>query len=174
MKRMQQSVAAHTFVLLASTLLVAACSSHSSSPTGPSGSGQYYLRFNANGSQVSFTSQPTLLVAFAQSGTQYNALITGYTASANASLTVFNGSAINTGTFSGYNIVGSALVGATIAYQDASGTLYSSGTAATDAVITITDKTSTTFKGTFSGRLKAVGKTDIVVTSGEFFVKRAN
>jgi len=173
MKQIQLSAAARRFVLLTSALVVAACSK-SSSPTGPGGSSSYYFRFNANGSVVNYTSQPSLVVAFGHSGSQFNALITGFTSSSNANVQVFSGSAIGTVTYSGYNVVGGAFVGALVGYQDASGTTYTSGSGATDAVVTITQLTSSTMTGTFTGRLKATGKADIVVTNGEFFVKRAN
>jgi len=40
--------------------------------------------------------------------------------------------------------------------------------------ITITEITSTSVKGTFSGTVKASGKSDISITNGEFYVWRAN
>jgi hypothetical protein len=148
-------------------------SSGCSTSTSPNGSG-YFLHFQANGTTVAYTAQPSLLVAFGHAGTQYNALITGFDATSNMSVQVFDGAVIAKGTFSGYGVVGSAFVGALITYQDASGTVYVSTDQATDAIITITDLTATTMSGTFKGRLKVAGHPDIVVTNGEFFVKRAN
>jgi len=59
-------------------------------------------------------------------------------------------------------------------YQDATGTLYVSGNGATDAVVTITQLTGESVRGTFTARLEAPGNPDLVVTNGEFSVPRFN
>jgi glutamate synthase domain-containing protein 3 len=136
--------------------------------------GKYFIRFNANGSKVEFTVQGSLVAAFGQAGTQYNAVFTGGDAASNISLQVYDGKAIAAGTFSGYTITGGAVVGAIMGYSDNSGTLYTQGSVGSNASITISEITTTTVRGTFSGTLKASGKTDIVVSQGEFYVWRAN
>jgi hypothetical protein len=151
---------------------LAGCSS-SNSTTGPSGN-SYYLRFKANGTQVEFTSEPSLIGAFAQSGIQYNGLFTGYDANSNMSLQVFDGAAITQKSYSGYDITGGALVGVLLTYQTTGGVVYGSGGVGTDAVITITELSQTAVKGTFTGTMKASGHPNLSITQGEFVVHRAN
>lgn len=136
--------------------------------------GKYFVRFNANGSKVEFTVQGSLVAAFGQASSQYNAVFTGGDGTSNISLQVFDGKAIAAGTFSGYTITGGAVVGALIGYSDASGTLYTQGSVGSNASIIISEITATTASGTFSGTLKSSGKADIVVSQGEFYVWRAN
>lgn len=137
----------------------------------------YFMKFDVDGKTIEFTTQASLVAAFSSSGTtvkQYNALFTGYNSNSNMGLQIFDGNAITTGTYTGYTIVNSAVVGVLIGYQDTSGTLYTQGTTNSDAVITISEMTTSTVKGTFSGTLKATGKSDISVTNGQFYVWRAN
>ncbi len=134
----------------------------------------YVMRFYVDGSKVEFTGQGSLVAAFAQSGTIFNAVFTGYTANSNMGLQIFDNKAIGATTYSGYGIVGSSIVGVLISYEDTDGTVYTQGTGTTDATITISEITDTTVRGTFSGTLKANGKPDIKITNGEFFVWRAN
>jgi len=157
--------------LLVSGLVLTACGG--SDPSGP-GNSTYYLRFSVNGAQVSYTLQTSLQASFAQAGTQYNGVFVGFDATTNANLQVFSGSPITTTTYSGYGVVGMAVVGAIMGYQDATGTLYVSGNGATDAVVTITQLTGESVRGTFTARLEAPGNPDLVVTNGEFSVPRFN
>jgi hypothetical protein len=158
------------FPLLAVGSLLTACSSS----TGPNANG-HYLRFDANGSQLNFTIESSLAAAFAHAGNEYNALMTGFDATSNLSLQVFDGAAITTKQYTGYQFTGGAFVGVLITYQPSAGLVYSSvATANSDAVITITELTATDVKGTFSGTLKKAGQPDIVATNGEFSLHRAN
>lgn len=158
-------------MLVVAGLVLGGCKGSDS--TGPNDS-TYYLRFKANGSQVSFTLQGSLLVTFSTSGSQYVGIVSGFDAVSNANLQLYSNATIGKATYSGYTVSGGALVGALIGYQDATGTLYTSAGATVEASITVTDLTGTTMRGTFSGRLKATGKPDVVVTEGEFFVPRYN
>ncbi|HEV8613194.1 MAG TPA: hypothetical protein VGQ73_06765, partial [Gemmatimonadales bacterium] len=152
--------------LLLYGILFTACKSS----TGPSG-GSYYLRFNANGTLVNFTAQPSLLCAFGQSGSQYNALITGFDATSNASVQLFDGTPIAQKSYSGYTIIGTAFVGVLLTYQDATGVVYSSGSGANTGTATITQLTATTVTGTFTGTLVANGHPNLAVSNGQFYVK---
>lgn len=134
----------------------------------------YMMRFKVNGAQVEFKTQASLVAAFGQSGNIFNGVFTGYDAKSNISLQVYDNKAISETTFSGYALVGSSFVGALIGYQDNDGTLYTQGSINSDATIKISEMSSTTVRGTFSGTLKASGKSDIAITNGEFFVWRAN
>jgi hypothetical protein len=155
--------------LLVSIAVMAACGGSDKNPTGPGGS-TYYLRFKANGTQVNFTAQASLYAAFAQAGAQYNMIGTGYTATSNSNIQVYNNSPVVVGTYSGYNINGGALVGALVGYQDDGGVSYTNQS----ATITISEITSTTVRGTFSGVVEANGHPDITITNGEFRLQRAN
>src|SRR5690606_8909460 len=104
--------------LFALPLLVAACSDSS----GPSGNSGYFLRFDANGSRVTYTNEGALFATFSQSGSQHVGVFTGYDASTNMGLQVYSDAPIATTTYSGYTLSGSTFVGALIGYQDASGT----------------------------------------------------
>jgi hypothetical protein len=156
--------------LLAGVSLLIGCSNSS---TGPNASG-HYVRFNANGTQVSFTIDASLQAAFAHAGNAYDATLTGSDLNGSISLTVLDVVAITTKQYAGYQISGGGLVGVLIVYQQSGAGYRSVTTSASDAVITITDITATEVKGTFSGTLKRNGQPDIVVTNGEFSVHRAN
>lgn len=136
--------------------------------------GIYKMKFKANDTMVEFRTQASLTASYGQSGSQYNALFTGYDAESNMSLQVFDSKPIEEATYSGYVLSGSAFVGALIGYQDKSGTLFTQGANNSNATINLTEITSTTVRGTFSGTLKASGKPDIQITNGEFFVWRTN
>ena len=148
-------------------LLLSSCKKDDNGVSG------YLIQFKANGKQVEFTEQASLLTLF-YSGSVYNALFSGYTASSNISLQVFDNKTISETTYSGYALVGSAFVGALIDYQDTDGTIYTQGTANSDASVTITQLAATTVRGTFSATLKASGKPDMVISQGQFFVRGAN
>jgi N-acetylglucosamine-6-phosphate deacetylase len=157
--------------LILAGLLATACGGNS---TGTSGG--YYLRFQTPGGQVSFTSQASLTAAFSQSGNQRLMLATGFDATRNFSITVFDAVPIVEKTYSGYdiNVNLGAVVGVQLTYQDASGTVWSIGSGTSNQTVTLTSITATTVMGQFSGTLKASGHADLVVTNGQFFVVRAN
>jgi hypothetical protein len=155
-------------------LLVASLVGGCSSSTGPTASG-HFLQFDANGTQVAFTIEASLTAAFAHQGSQYNALLTGFNANSNLSISIFDGAAITTKQYSGYGISGGAFSGVLITYQPAIGQAYSSiATPNSDAVVTVTDLTATEIKGTFSATLQRNGQADIVATNGQFSLPRAN
>lgn len=134
----------------------------------------YYVRFNASGQKVEFKVHGSLVAAFGQSGSNHNAVFTGYDATSNISLQVFDNKAITTATYTGYTLSDSSFIGALIGYTDKSGTLYMQDALNPVTSISISEITATTVKGTFSGTVKASGKTDISITNGEFYVWRAN
>jgi hypothetical protein len=136
--------------------------------------GSFLIQFKVDGTLVEYTSQSSLMAVFAHSGAQYNAVFSGYDELSNINLSVYYNKEITSGTYSGYTLAGSAIVGSLISYQDKSGTNYTQASVNSDASITISEITATTVKGFFSGTLLASGKPDIVITNGEFFVWRAN
>ncbi len=135
--------------------------------------GSYRVKFKANGTTVEFNSQFTSTASFGQSGNQYVAVFTGYDAESNISIQVHDGKAIEAKNYSGYVSTGSGFSGALIAYKDKAGTVYTQGVPG-NASITVSEITATEVRGTFSGTLKATGKDDVMITDGEFFVKRLN
>lgn len=139
-----------------------------------SGSDGYHMKFKLDGAQVEFNMQTALVAAFAQSGTQYNAVFSGSDGKSNTGLQVFDNKAISASKYSGYTISNSAVVGALMHYEDMNGTVYTQGSVNPDIEITIVEINSTIVKGTFRGTLKSTGKADISITNGEFFVWRAN
>ena len=162
-------------VMVALAGALSACGKDSSGPDNGNNNGTYFYRFDANGTRVTFNTQNSLTAAFSQSGNQRVLIITGFDATRNSAVQVYSGATITTTSYTGYTINTSlgAVVGMIFHYQDASGTLYTSDTGNANTA-TITEITSTTVRGTFSGRLKANGKADLVITNGEFFVIRAN
>lgn len=162
--------------ILASTLLLAAglipgCGGSDS--TGPDGDG-LYLRFKINGTQVSYTDQSSLYYSASQAGGQHIAVITGFDATTNANVQVYSGSAIGEDTYSGYSVVGTALTGALIGYENASGVVYSTGGGQIQVTVTISHLDATRARGTFSGLMRSAGQPDLQVTEGEFHVQRLN
>lgn len=163
-------LAMHSVLGLAFSILVLS----SCSTTNSKNNGGYVMRFKANGNTVEFTVQASLTAAFGQSSNQYNGLFTGYDANSDISLQVFDDKTISESTYTGYTIVGSAVIGTLISYQDDTGTVYTQGSGSSDATVSITQITSKTVRGTFSGTLKASGKPDMAITGGQFYVWRAN
>lgn len=137
-------------------------------------SGEYYVRFNANGQKIEFKVQGATVAAFGQAANIYNAVFTGYDASSNLILQVFDKKEITTSSYSGYTLSGASFIGSLISYQDASGTVFRQDVSNPVTTVTISEITSETVRGTFSGIVKTSGKPDISITQGEFYVWRTN
>ncbi len=168
-----RSVATVIAVLL-SAGTIASCGS---SGTGPSFTGNLFLQFKANGTPVDFTVQASLMASFADTGSQHDALISGYDATSGLSLVVFDGAAITTGTYSGYTLdTGAGFVkGVLITYYDSHGSYGSGNQNPVNAIVTITSITSTRVQGTFTGTVSpAAGTPAVAITDGQFVVQRAN
>jgi hypothetical protein len=149
---------------------LAACNGDSTGPLG----GDLFLRFKANGAQVEFTDQLSLLASFTSTTAQSVLLITGFEGPSNAGLQIYDRQPITTSTYSGYAFADGAFQGVLVTYLTPSNVLYQLDTSApVDATVTITDIGSARIRGTFSGTLSD-GQTDLVITDGEFLVARAN
>lgn len=154
--------------------LLAGCDSGGDSDDDSDENG-YFLRFDANGSRVSFTQRGALWATFAQSGTQHNAVFTGYNAQSNMGLQIYSTAPIEEGTYTGYQFSGNAIVGILIYYQDPNGITYTSGiNPPATTRITVEEITSRSVRGTFEGRLTEPGHPDMIITNGVFVVERAN
>jgi hypothetical protein len=138
--------------------------------------GEYFMRFKANGNLIEYTNQLGLTAGFAQSGNQHVGTISGWNdASSNFSVLLYNLAPISETTYSGYSASVDGVVGVLFVYKEKeTGVVFSSGVDAEfDATTTITEMTDTGVKGTFRGTIKAAGQSDISITEGSFFVKRA-
>ncbi|MCB0501815.1 MAG: hypothetical protein KDD32_03975 [Bacteroidetes bacterium] len=137
------------------------------------GQSEFYVRFNANGTAITFNVQGATVGSFAQAGAQFNAVFSGYDANTNINLQVYDGKAIEETIYSGYQSINGALVGALVSYNDGQNS-YTQGGVNSDAIITIDDISATTVKGRFSCTVKSNGQSDINLTDGEFYVSRVN
>ncbi len=159
------------FVILAFVLfagLLGGCKKDETSDNG------YWIKFKVDGNQVEYTLQSSLVAAFAQAGTQYNAVITGSDSKSNVGLQVYDSKAIAANKYSGYTISNGAVVGVLMHYADGNGTVYNQSVTNSNLEITVSELNTTTVRGTFNGTLKASGKSDISITEGKFYVWRAN
>ena len=162
-------------VVLTVAVLAVACGKDSDGGTGPSNDGDLFYRFDANGTRVTYTVQQSLLGSFSRNNNQRVLIITGFNANSNSALQVYSGADIGVGSYSGYTInpAQGVVIGTIMHYQDSNGVLYATDSSVNPTdVVTITDLTATTVRGTFSGRLKSAGRPDMVITNGEFLVKR--
>ncbi len=158
---------------LAAGLFLSACGGSGGDSTGPDGT--YYLRFKANGTQITYADQFRLNATVSQAANQHLLLALGFDDTSNFSATFFDGAPVSQKTYAGYNINQSlgAFIGVIFAYQNTSGVVYGPGST-NDESATITELTSTTVRGTFSGTVRAAGQADVVITNGEFYLPRGN
>ncbi|HSH76873.1 MAG TPA: hypothetical protein VLA09_14385 [Longimicrobiales bacterium] len=141
--------------------------------TGPL-DGDLFLSFRANGSLVEFRDRFSLLAAFSSSGSQSVLLITGFEATSNAGIQIYDGQPITTGTYSGFVSTSAGSEGVLITYVTPEGVLYGLDTTGpVDATVTITEIGGARIRGTFSGTISD-GETSLVITDGEFLVARTN
>lgn len=158
------------FVMLLSVAFL-----HESCSKDEKETGEYYMRFKANGTLVEYTNQLGLTAGFAQSGNQYVGTISGWNdASSNFSLILYSLAPIYETTYSGYTASVDGTVGILFAYKEKnSGVIFSSEIISKlDAQGTISEMTDKGVKGKFSGTVKAAGQSDISITEGSFYVKR--
>jgi len=153
-------------VVLMITVVLSSCKKDDPEENG----GAYEMSFTANGTKVKYTTQGALVASFANSGSQFLGVLTGYDANTNLHVQVYDDEAIVAGTYSGYSASGGVLTGVLIGYKDGTGTSYTQ--AGGDIVVTISSITETSASGTFIGTLKASGKPDMVITDGKFTVQR--
>jgi hypothetical protein len=138
--------------------------------------GEYFVKFKAGNNNINYSNQAGLYYTATQSGNSHFIIISGFNnASSNISLQVYSNAAVTTGTYSSYSVGSGIPLGVIIGYLDAgSGELFNTAGAVTDAIITITEINNTHVKGSFSGTVKKSGQADIVISSGEFYVKKIN
>lgn len=163
------------------TSLAAGCGGGSTDSTGTQ-SGGNYIRFQANGAQVQFQDQVAnpIAVSIAQAGVEYVLIVTGGSAPtaspySNIQLNVADVSPIATKTYGAFQSSGSGggYTAALVTYNVGS-VGYDNTAANSDFHITITQITSTTASGTFSGTVKTKSGVALSITAGEFLGKRIN
>lgn len=163
------SVRAPFLLLLLGATLVAACDSGG---TDDPDAGEYFVRFSAGETPISFTRQGSIVGTFAQSGNQHNAIFTGYDETTGIHLQIYDREAVTEQTYSGYGFETDAVVGVLIGYYNADGS-YASGASPTEETrVVVSEITETSVRGTFQGTVKADGLPDLALTEGEFFVQR--
>ena len=130
------------------------------------------MSFKANGTQVNYKTIGAIVATFSNNSSEYLGAFSGYDATSNMNLQVYDGATITTKNYSGYTAAGNGLIGVLIGYQGDSGTLCSE--AGDDAPATVTSISETSVSGTFSGTIKADRKADIAITNGKFTLQRFN
>lgn len=160
------------------TALAAGCGGSTDSTNNQSGAD--FIRFKANGAQVQFQDQfaNPIAVSIAKTGSEYSLIVTGGsdpTASlySNIQLNVADVSPIGTKTYGAFQPIGGGYTAALVTYNVGS-VGYDNTAANSDFQITITQITSTTASGTFSGTVKTKSGVAVSITSGEFLGKRIN
>jgi hypothetical protein len=121
---------------------------------------QYFIDFRADLTRVVFTEQATLLANISEAGGQHSCTINGSDNSSSITLQISDDSIISTGSY--YNVG--------ISYKDDNGIIFEQHIGNNDT-ITITELTPTSVRGTFYGKVSAIGST-ITLSEGAFFVGR--
>ena len=158
--------------ILAAGLFLSACGGSDS--TGPD-DGSYYLRFKANGTQISYTDQVRLSASVGQASNQHTLVALGFDNTTNFSIIFFDGAPVSQKTYSGYDINQNlgVFIGVLFAYEDQAGVVYGPGDT-NDESATITELTASSVRGTFNGTVRVAGQADVLITNGEFYLPRGN
>lgn len=132
----------------------------------------YEVRFEANGTLTKFVADGLQTATITVDGDQYVGLFVGSDGSRTIALKVYDTEEITVDVYREFGPKENGYAGSLISYLDEAGTEYTQGAVVPDIRIRVTEMTSTYVKGTFAGTLKADGKPDLMVTHGEFFVRR--
>ena len=149
---------------------IASCSKKNDDAAG----GTYYMHFKANGVQKEFTTG--VQAARADTEGLYDCILSGFSATANFSIILFDHAPISANfNYTEAILPGTASPYAFIVYQDETNTTFiSSGQQSNaKASATITELGSNYVKGVFSGVLFS-GQTQMNITDGEFYLKLYN
>ena len=176
------SATARTWNALRAAIVLTALAAGCGSSTDSTGnqSGAYYIRFKSNGAQVQFQDQVgfPIVVSIAKTGIEYSLIVTGGsdpTASpySNIQLNVADIIPIGTKTYGAFQASGGGYTAALVTYNVGSAG-YDNTAANSDFQITITEITTTTVTGTFSGTVKNKSGAAVSISGGEFLAKRLN
>lgn len=131
----------------------------------------YFMRFLHDGTEIGYNDPTALSAAFTHSGDQYTGIFTGFSSTSTMVLKVYDNQAISEKIYREFGPVGAVYTGSLITYQSA-GNTYTQGALVPDIRIRVTELTDEHVRGTFAGTLKSAGLPDIVISQGEFFVRR--
>lgn len=154
------------FLSLLLACVLAVCSSCDES-TPPA----YFMRFMHDGAMVEYADPAKVSATFTRSDEQYVGVFTGFNNSSTMVLKVYDNQAISEKVYREFGPVGAAFTGSLITYQSG-GNTYTQGALVPDIRIRVTELKEGYVRGAFAGTLKAGGHPDIVVTQGEFYVRR--
>ena len=138
----------------------------------------FYIRFQAGGTERLYTGELLVHGVFSQVGSEYVFTADGVSTAGSITggsiiLAAMDVVPITTRTYGSYQVVGSGWTMGQILYS-IGGVQYGNDDVPNDIQVTITEITATAVRGTFQGTLKASGQPNIAISSGEFYVKRAN
>ena len=131
----------------------------------------YFMRFLHDGVEVGYTDPTNLTAAFTRTGEQYIGVFTGFNTTSTMVLKVYDGQAISEKVYREFGPVGSVFTGSLITYQSG-GNTYTQGALVPDIRIRVTELRDQYVRGSFAGTLKTDGQPDIVISQGEFYVRR--
>ncbi|MFT4155888.1 hypothetical protein [Parafilimonas sp.] len=161
--------------ILFTHILFSACKKDSSG----SSSGDYYMKFKRDGTEIKMTYIPQAFFTDVSSIGLYNCSLEAFTSDGKTTLIlmIYDPSAIAAGkTYMQDYFPSVAIVQAQMAYTDETATGYSSGSTISDpdaaCIITISELTDTYIKGTFSGKLLTSDYNGIkyAITDGAFYL----
>jgi hypothetical protein len=165
------------FLFLFFCLLLTFGCTKQETPTPPNANtGQYYVRFKADGVLREYTYQPSLTAIYIVNATQHLMQISTFntTNNTNCSIAIYEGKELAPGTFSGYANQGTYFYGGFLSYGE-NGVAYGTSGLNPEVEVVLSEWTATEAKGTFSGVVKELTTSSTIqITEGEFFVKRGN
>ncbi|SFQ52378.1 hypothetical protein SAMN05444277_11747 [Parafilimonas terrae] len=145
-----------------------------------SGGGDYYMKFKRDGKEIKMTYTPQALFADVSSIGLYNGTFEAFTSDGKTTmiLIIYDPSPVAAGkTYTQDYLSTASLPQAQLAYTDETTTGYSSGSTILNpdasTTVSISDRTDTYIKGTFSGKLLTSDYKGIKynITDGEFYLK---
>jgi hypothetical protein len=131
----------------------------------------YYMRFLHDGVEVRYDDPAALSAAFTLSVGQYTGVFTGFNSTSTMVLKVYDNQAISEKVYREFTPVGPVFTGSLMTYQSG-GNTYTQGALVPDIRIRVTELRDDYVRGVFAGTLKADVQPDVVISQGEFFVRR--
>ena len=131
----------------------------------------YFMTFLHDGAEVAYRDPTTLSAVFTLADGQYIGVVTGSSSASAMVLKVYDDQAISERLYREFAPVGVVYRGSLIAYESG-GKTYTQGALVPDIRIRVTELTNEYVRGAFAGTLKTEGQPDIVISKGEFFVRR--
>jgi len=140
--------------------------------------GEFMISFNANGTLQEFTSDHFPQGSIYDNGSQYTAGFSAVRSASSVGIQVLDNKTVTAKSYTGYSLTQATqqssayVIGAVVSYSEGQ-TGYSSLVGLdSNVTVVISEITTTSIRGTFSGTLKSSGEQDLVVTNGKFYVLR--